>query len=83
MKNILIISEPRTGSTSLLYSIGSAYNFSTQFEPDKRGKLKIKHNTVVKIIVDYNGTKTTEYYLNLIKQFDKTILLSRKNIEEQ
>ena len=40
MKRILLITEPRTGSTSLMYSIGSAYNFSTQFEPDKKGKLK-------------------------------------------
>ena len=83
MKNILIISEPRTGSSNLLKSIASAYNFEYQFEPDKKNKLKIKDNHVVKIIVDYDGTKTTEYYLNLIKQFDKTILLSRKNIEEQ
>ena len=83
MKNILIISEPRTGSSNLLKSIASAYNFEYQFEPDKKNKLKIKDNHVVKIIVDYDGTKTTEYYLNLIKQFDKTILLSRRNIEEQ
>ena len=67
MKNILIISEPRTGSSNLLKSIASAYNFEYQFEPDKQNKLKIKDNTVVKIIVDYDGTKTTEYYLNLIQ----------------
>ena len=81
MKRILLITEPRTGSTSLMYSIGSAYNFSTQFEPDKKGKLKIKDNTVVKIIAtEWRGIK---YYKDLIKQFDKTILLSRKNLKEQ
>ena len=52
MKNILIISEPRTGSSNLLQSIASAYNFECQFEPDKKNKLKIKENSVVKIIVD-------------------------------
>ena len=81
MKRILLITEPRTGSTSLMYSIGSAYNFSTQFEPDKKGKLKIKDNTVVKIIAtEWRGIK---YYEDLIEQFDKTILLSRRNLKEQ
>jgi len=92
MKNILIISEPRTGSSNLLQSIASAYNFECQFEPDKKNKLKIKENSVVKIIVDfgaaaeaagYNPTNVIDYYTDLIEKFDKTILLSRRNIKEQ
>ena len=81
MKNILLITEPRTGSSSLMKSIASAYDFDWQFEPDKKDKLKIKNNTVVKIIVDVN--RGQDYYLNLMDQFSKTILLSRRNIIEQ
>ena len=81
MKNILLITEPRTGSTTLMRSIASAYNFTYQFEPDKRNKLEIKENHLVKIIIDVKRGKS--YYLDLIKKFDKTILLSRRNIKEQ
>ena len=81
MKNILLITEPRTGSSSLMKSIASAYGFDYQFEPDKKDKLKVKNNTVVKIIVDVSRGK--EYYLDLIKQFSQTIFLSRRNIIEQ
>ena len=81
MKNILLITEPRTGSSSLMKSIASAYDFDWQFEPDKKDKLKIKNNTVAKIIVDVN--RGQDYYLNLMNQFSKTILLSRRNIIEQ
>ena len=81
MKNILLITEPRTGSSSLMKSIASAYNFDYQFEPDKKDKLKIKDNTVVKVIVDVS--RGQDYYLDLMKQFTKTILLSRRNIVEQ
>ena len=81
MKNILLITEPRTGSTTLMRSIASAYNFTYQFEPDKRNKLEIKENHLVKIIIDVKRGKS--YYFDLIKKFDKTILLSRRNIKEQ
>ena len=81
MKNILLITEPRTGSSSLMKSIASAYDFDYQFEPDKKNNLKIKDNTVVKVIIDIS--RGQDYYLNLMKQFSKTILLSRRNIIEQ
>ena len=81
MKNILLITEPRTGSSSLMKSIASAYGFDYQFEPDKKNKLIIKDNTVVKVIIDIS--RGQDYYLNLMKQFSKTILLSRRNIIEQ
>ncbi len=81
MKNILLITEPRTGSSSLMKSIASAYDFDYQFEPDKKNNLKIKDNTVVKVIIDIS--RGQEYYLNLMKHFSKTILLSRRNIIEQ
>ena len=81
MKNILLITEPRTGSSSLMKSIASAYGFGYQFEPDKRDKLKIKNDTVVKIIVNVN--RGQDYYLDLMSQFSETIFLSRRNIIEQ
>ena len=62
-------------------SIASAYDFDYQFEPDKKNNLKIKDNTVVKVIIDIS--RGQEYYLNLMKHFSKTILLSRRNIIEQ
>ena len=62
MKNILIIAEPRTGSSNLLQSIASAYNFECQFEPDKKNKLKIKENSVVKIIVDFGAAAEAAGY---------------------
>ena len=56
------------------------YNFIPIW-PDKRNKLEIKENHLVKIIIDVKRGKS--YYLDLIKKFDKTILLSRRNIKEQ
>ena len=85
MKNLLIISEFRCGSSNLLYAIAKAYGYTAQFEPDSnkiKKKLKIKDNTVVKIIVGEN-TQNINYYTNLISKFDKIILLSRKDFKKQ
>ena len=53
----------------------------TNLNQIKKNKLEIKENHLVKIIIDVKRGKS--YYLDLIKKFDKTILLSRRNIKEQ
>jgi hypothetical protein len=87
---ILIISLPRTGSTSLLKSISKSKKLKEVFEPfDGTNRFPYDDtmdNVVVKTIVlaqkplnvlDYN-----EWILEFSKKFDEVILLSRKNLIE-
>ena len=94
---ILIISGPRTGSTNLLKSIGSAYNKKERFEPDivKKWPPYDSSNDVVKFVPVWaehigNGgdllSNYTSFYKGVIdstKEFNTIILLSRRNREEQ
>lgn len=94
---ILIISGPRTGSTNLLKSIGSAYNKKERFEPDivKKWPPYDSSNDVVKFVpvwdehIDNGGdllSNYTSFYKGVIdstKEFNTIILLSRRNREEQ
>lgn len=78
---ILIISLPRTGSTSLLYQIAKEKNLRPIFEPfDGTGRSELnleEDNIVVKTIVCHHPNN-----LDLIKKFDEVVLLSRKNLQE-
>jgi hypothetical protein len=87
---ILIISLPRTGSTSLLKNISKSKKLKEVFEPfDGTNRFPyddMMDNVVVKTIVlfqrpigvlDYN-----EWILEFAKKFDEVILLSRKNLIE-
>jgi hypothetical protein len=87
---ILIISLPRTGSTSLLRDICNSKKLKEVFEPfDGTNRFAYNDgmdNIVVKTIVlfqkpsdvlDYN-----EWILEFSKKFDEVILLSRKNLIE-
>ena len=94
---ILIISGPRTGSTNLLKSIGSAYNKKERFEPDiiKKWPPYDSSNDVVKFVplwehhLSKDGdllSNHTPFYKGVIdsaKEFNTIILLSRRNREEQ
>ena len=53
---ILIIAAPRTGSTNLMKSIGSAYNKKERFEPDivKKWPRYDSSNDVVKFVNGFN-----------------------------
>ena len=75
---ILIIALPRTGSTTLLYQIAKERKFRAFFEPFN---LKENYyfnstmdNIVVKTIVEQHSNN-----LDLAKDFDEVILLSRKD----
>lgn len=78
---ILIIALPRTGSTSLLYKLAKEFQIKAVFEPfdgTERESYNIKDdNVVVKTIICHHTDN-----LSLAKNFDKIILLSRKNFKE-
>jgi len=78
--SVLIISLPRTGSTSLLYRIAKEKNLKPIFEPfdgTNRFKYNNEKNVVVKTIICHHSDN-----LELSKSFDDIILLSRKNLLE-
>jgi hypothetical protein len=78
--SILIISLPRTGSTSLLYKLASERMLTPIFEPfdgTNRFKYNRKDNVIVKTIVPHHIDN-----LKLSKEFDEVILLSRRNLLE-
>jgi hypothetical protein len=78
--SVLIIALPRTGSTSLLYRIAKEKNYKPIFEPfdgSYRNIYNKEKNVVVKTIICHHYDN-----LELSKQFDDVILLTRKNILE-
>ena len=77
---ILIISLPRTGSTSLLYKIAKDRNLKPFFEPFdgiNRVIYNNENNSVVKTIISHHSNN-----LELINRFDEVILLNRRNLKE-
>ena len=77
---ILIISLPRTGSTSLLYKIAKERNLKPFFEPfdgTSRVVYNNENNSVVKTIISHHSNN-----LELINRFDEVILLNRRNLKE-
>lgn len=77
---ILIISLPRTGSTSLLNKIAKERNLKAYFEPfdgTNRVLYNGEDNSIVKTIICHHPNN-----LELAKGFDEVILLSRKNLKE-
>ena len=85
MKNLLIIAEPRCGSSNLLYAISTAYGYTAQYERDSntiKKDLKIVNNTVAKIQIGHR-TLDVNYYKDLVSKFDKTILLARRDYKKQ
>jgi hypothetical protein len=86
---ILIISLPRTGSTSLLHSIANSKNLRPLFEPfDGTNRVTYKDNMdniVLKTIVDVQKPENCDNYIDWVikfsKLFDEIILLSRKDLK--
>ncbi len=86
---ILIISLPRTGSTSLLYRMADEYKVRPIFEPFHDGTNayyngetvwvydKNENNIIVKTIIHHHPNN-----LELVKEFNMIILLSRRNLKE-
>ena len=78
--SVLIISLPRTGSTSLLYKLASEKGLTPLFEPfdgSNRVKYNGESNVVVKTIISHHSNN-----LKLSKEFDEVVLLSRRNLLE-
>jgi hypothetical protein len=85
---ILIICLPRTGSTSLTNKIADDNNLNPIFEPfdgQNRVIYNGEDNVVLKTIIDQTypiGQKDyVNYWFNKSKEFDKIILLSRKDLK--
>lgn len=79
---ILIIGNARSGTTTLTNAIGSALNLNQIIEPfNPRIEYKIydskQKNIVLKTLIQHH--ETFEDLTELSKNFDKTILLSRKD----
>lgn len=84
---ILLITLPRTGSTSLLKNISEEQKLNSISEPfnDINGNLekykdynwKNTNNICVKTHINH---KDISFYLEFIKYFDEVILLSRKDL---
>ena len=86
---ILIIALPRTGSTSLLNKYAKNFNLNGLFEPyDRSNRWIYKSNmndVVVKTMIyhkPYGYSDIINGYVELSKEFDEVILLSRKNLNE-
>lgn len=76
---ILIISLPRTGSTSLLHKISKEKNLKPYFEPfDGSGRVIYNNedNSVVKTIICQHDNN-----IKLSESFDEIILLSRRDLK--
>lgn len=86
---VLLITLPRTGSTSLLKRISKEQKLNSIGEPfnNVNGNLekykdydwKNTNNICVKTHINH---KNVTFYLEFIKLFDEVILLSRKNLNE-
>ena len=77
---VLILSLPRTGSTTLLKKIAIDKNLKPFFEPfdgSNRNPYNFEDNSVVKTIICHHPNN-----LELISKFDEVILLSRRNLKE-
>jgi hypothetical protein len=86
---ILIVSLPRTGSSSLLNKIANEENLIRISEPFDMTRKKIiekefPENCVVKSIIKQHPIDVVDivsFYVDLSKKFDKIILLSRKDLK--
>jgi predicted transposase YbfD/YdcC len=89
---IIIIGAPRSGTTSLMKGIGEQ-GFKKYQEPWNEVKKnhpnyklipegKVVYKTISRQVPKYLDLSPTDFYLELVKSFDRIILLNRLNIEE-
>lgn len=84
---ILIVSLPRTGSTSLMDKISKEKNLKPISEPfdERRTRTELfTEDCVVKSIIKqhpHNVEDIVEWYYNFSLKFDELILLSRKDLQ--
>jgi len=89
--SILIISLPRTGSSELGNKLSEKNNLKYIYEPFDRNKnlteIEIDKDILIKTVVFrspifIDETNRILWLINLSKEFDEVILLSRKNLIE-
>jgi len=89
---VLIISLPRTGSTTLIKALGSIFNLETVHEPFYKDSPKLqtypleqKDNFIVKSHINHKPSNTSkssfDFFCDYYKEFDKVILLGRKDLD--
>jgi hypothetical protein len=95
--NFLIIGIPRSGTTTLMKSISSAYNIPYIYEPFRFGnKITDNKNVVIKTqlhqinnlfhsgnVINEHLEKCVPFYVEFSKQFDNIILINRKDTKSQ
>ena len=82
---LLIISLPRTGSSTLLFKLAEEKKLKPIYEPFHDGTNQFKNwtynpnedNIIVKTIINQHQNN-----LDLVKEFDEVILLSRRDLKE-
>ena len=84
---ILIISLPRTGSTSLLYSLCEEKRLQAIFEPWDGSKRFRYESSIINcclktMIFQSPETNYLDYHEKISKEFDEVILLSRRDLSE-
>lgn len=89
---ILIIGAPRSGTTSLRKGIGKQgfkqyqepWNEVSNDHPDYKviPEGKIVYKTISRQVPKYLDLTPIDFYLELVKSFDRVILLNRLNVEE-
>jgi hypothetical protein len=89
--SILIIALPRTGSSELGKNLSKLYTLDYLYEPFDPLKgiteINIDKNTLIKTMVFrapvfIKNSDRIQWLIEFTKQFDQTILLSRKNLTE-
>ena len=86
---IILISTPRSGSTSLMMGLSESLGLKYYFQPFNHLAWKgipqsiEYHNCIVKTMIDEIPDKLADcvkFYIDFCKKFDKVILLSRKDL---
>ena len=94
MKGILILAQPRSGSTNLLQSLARRYNLKWHNEPEKaykftpNNKLHLKgvkpSISVSKMILGQHDSLTADEYGSIIApEYEEVVILMRRNLKEQ
>lgn len=85
---ILIFGLPRCGTTSLFNFLMEYFpkNYIFKYEPYKKETFFFEDNLLVKTVLSdkellLNGENLEEHSIRIIKDYDKVIYLTRKNIE--
>ena len=94
MKGILILAQPRSGSTNLLQSLARRYNLKWHNEPEKAYKFTPNNKlhlrgvkppiSVSKMIIGQWDSLTADEYGSIIApEYEEVVVLMRRNLKEQ